>query len=373
MKRVALIMAGGSGERFWPLSRKTFPKQLLKLNSTEKTLLEESIDRVAPIIDKNDIYIITSEILAPVMREMLRDFPPENIIPEPAKRNTAPCLALGAAVVIAKYENEGIKPEDISIAVLTADQAISPEDGFVATVDAAMKFAEANHSLVTIGISPSRPETGYGYIELENAMPDSIIYKVKSFREKPSYEAAEEYMKSGNFLWNSGMFFWRASTFANELEKHLPEVGEKINLMKDKVKASLNTPHNSLADHIGEVFSACPSISIDYGLMEKSDCVAVAKAMFEWDDVGAWDALRRTRKADELGNISEGHTSLIDTHNSIVINESGGKIVSSVIGMENVAVIVTCDAIMVCPIDKVQDVKKSVEDIRSRFGEDKWL
>ncbi len=372
MKRVALIMAGGAGERFWPLSRKTFPKQLLKLNSPDKTLLEESIDRISPIISKEDIYIITSELLAPVMQEMLGNFPKENIIPEPAKRNTAPCLALGAAVVLAKYENKGIKPENLSIAVLTADQAISPEDGFIATVDAAMSYAEKNHSLVTIGINPSRAETGYGYIEL-GELDYSIIFKVKSFREKPNYEAAKEYMESGKFLWNSGMFFWRVSTFASELERHLPEVGGKIKLMQEKIKHALSEPQSSLGEQIGDIFSACPSVSIDYGLMEKSDCVAVAKATFDWDDVGAWDALRRTRQQDSYGNISEGTNSLIDTRNSIIINESKGKAIASVIGMENVAVIVTEDAVMVCPIDKVQDVKKSVEDIRAKFGDDKWL
>ncbi|MCX8055149.1 MAG: mannose-1-phosphate guanylyltransferase [Ignavibacteria bacterium] len=366
MKRVALIMAGGSGERFWPLSRRKKPKQLLKLVSDNKTMLEESVERVAPLIDKRDVYIITSELLAPIMRNMLTDFPPENIIPEPYKRNTAPCLALGAAVLLAKYSNE----PDLSVAVLTADQHIFPSHSFIETVDEAMKYAEAEGKILTIGIPPTRPETGYGYIELGEKVTNwQLIFDVLSFREKPSTEAAAHYLASGNFLWNSGMFFYKLSTFVCELKQHLPEVGNHIELMAKNLVSSINTPSNSLLNEIGDIFKEFPNISIDYGLMEKTANVAVARALFNWDDVGALDALRRTRPADSSGNISIGRASLVATDNSIIINESKMAVVS-VLGMDGVAVVVTDDAVLVCPVDKVQQVRQSVEDVKNKFGEE---
>ncbi len=366
MKRVALIMAGGSGERFWPLSRRKKPKQLLKLVSNDKTMLEESVERIAPLIDKQDVYIITSELLAPIMRDMLTDFPPENIIPEPYKRNTASCLALGAAVLLAKYPNE----QDLSVAVLTADQHIYPSDAFVATVDEAMKYAERNEKILTIGIPPTRPETGYGYIELGKKVDNwNLIFGVLSFREKPSSDAAMHYLASGNFLWNSGMFFYKLSTFISELKQYLPEIGDQIQLMAKNLNLSINEPANSLSNHIGNIFKEFPNISIDYGLMEKTPNVAVARALFNWDDVGAIDALRRTRSADARGNISIGRASLIDTSNSIVINESERAVVS-VLGMESVAVVVTDDAVLVCPVEMVQQVRQSVEDVKNKFGEE---
>ena len=370
MKRVALIMAGGAGERFWPLSRRHRPKQLLKLFSTDKTMLEEAIDRISPLIPKEDIYIITSELLCSIMRNMLVDFPPANIIPEPFKRNTAPCLALGSAAVLAKYN---LPSSELSIAVLTADQHIYPNDAFVQTVDEAMQFAESNDKIVTIGINPTRPETGYGYIELGKKQQNwENIYEVLSFREKPNTEAAKYYIEQGNFLWNSGMFFFRASTFETELAEHLPEVGLKIETMKDKLVVVIERPVVTLSNEVGDIFEKFPNISIDYGLMEKTRNVAVARALFNWDDVGALDALRRTRPLDERGNVSLGNNSLIDCRNSIVVNETGGKVVASVVGMDNVAVVVTEDAVLICPADRVQEVRRSVEDVCKNFGE-KWL
>lgn len=366
MKRVALIMAGGSGERFWPLSRRKKPKQLLKLVSDNKTMLEESVERIAPLIDKQHVYIITSELLAPIMRQMLTDFPPENIIAEPYKRNTAPCLALGAAVLLAKYRDE----PDLSVAVLTADQHIYPAESFIATVDEAMKYAESEAKILTIGIPPTRPETGYGYIELgEKSSNWQLIYDVLSFREKPSSDAASHYLASGNFLWNSGMFFYKLSTFVSELKQYLPEVGNQIEIMSQNLANSIHIPSNSLINEIGNIFKEFPNISIDYGLMEKTPNVAVARALFNWDDVGALDALRRTRPADSNGNISVGRASILATNKSIVINESKTAIVS-VLGMEQVAVVVTDDAVLVCPVDKVQQVRQCVEDVKNRFGED---
>jgi len=375
MKRTAVIMAGGSGERFWPLSRRELPKQLLKLNSPNMTMIEESILRIKPLIPKEDIYIITSEVLVNPIRNVLTNFPKENVIPEPYKRNTAPCLALAAGAISAKYSSLGYNNSDISIAVLTADQSIEPNNLFVETVAAALEYAEKYKKLVTIGIIPDRPETGYGYVEINKELIRSAttyISEVVSFREKPSYEAAMEHVESGNFLWNSGMFFWRLDTFIEEMNLHLPEVANSIQPYIEQLYGKINMPYDSIAELIGKEFYSSPNISIDYGLMERSYNVVVAKALFKWDDVGSWDALRRSKTADESGNIISGDVSLVNTSNSIIINSTEGKTIVSAIGLDNIAIITSGDAILVCPIDKVQDVKKSVEDIRSRFGE-KWI
>ncbi len=375
MKRTAVIMAGGSGERFWPVSRRNNPKQLLKLNSPDMTMLEESIARIEPLIPKEDIFIITSEILANPIRRVLKDFPAENVIPEPAKRNTAPCLALAAAVIASKYMSKGFQLDALSIAVLTSDQAIKPNHLFIQTVAAALDYAEQNKKLVTIGITPDRPETGYGYVEIFDKFDDSpepSIAEVISFREKPNYDAANEYVNSGRFLWNSGMFFWRLDTFIDELKVHLPEVACYIKPFINKLADKLAEPHNSIAEYIGDEFSACPNISIDYGLMERSRNVAVAKALFKWDDVGSWDSLRRSRYIDEAGNVLSGDISFFDTTNSIIINETNGNSIVAVIGLDNIAVITSGDAILVCPVDRVQEVKKSVEDIKRCYG-NRWI
>ena len=375
MKRTAVIMAGGSGERFWPLSRRTKPKQLLNLE-TDKTMLEQSIERISPLIAPEDIYIITSEILLEPIRLALPVLPPENVIAEPYKRNTAPCLALAAAFIKAKY-SANFKPEEISIAVLTADQSIRPMTGFIATVDSALNYVESNKALGTIGIYPSRPETGYGYIEVsENFNFQSNEPEIKSvlkFHEKPQLEQAKIYAESGKFLWNSGMFFWRLDTFADELISCLPEVGDKINDMCNSLIHETNIVHSTSLKAIDEVYSFFPDISIDYGLMEKASKVVVARALFYWDDIGSWDSLDRIKPHDDNGNIVQGFTALHNVTNTTVVNQSRhNNIIVSAIGLDNFVIVVTDDAILVTPKEKVQEVKKCVEKIRSINGE-KWL
>ncbi len=373
MKRVGIIMAGGAGERFWPLSRRKFPKQLLHLNSETQSMVEEALNRIASIIDTNDIFIITNELLTNVMRENLPMLPPENIIPEPYKRNTAPCLALVSAYIAARYD---LLPNELSIAVITADQNISPEDKFVSTVNYAMSYAEKNNELVTIGITPTRPETGYGYIETLHAFDLSEnlqMQKVLKFREKPNSEQAADFIKKGNFTWNSGMFFWRYDTFLDEMQLHTPEISSQIPAMTSFFKGRTNFIYNQLPDEIILIFAAFPSISIDYALMEKSANVAVCKSIFSWDDIGSWDSLDRTKLHDENSNIITGNVSLVNSNNSIFINKCKDKsLILAGLELKNMVVIATDDAILVCPKDRVQDVKKSVEDIKSKFN-DKYL
>lgn len=367
-------MAGGSGERFWPLSRKRKPKQLLSLN-TEKTLIEESIERISGIIPKDDIFIITGELLIEPIREVLKDFPTQNVIAEPYKRNTAPCLALAAGIALAKYDGV-YDPSEISMAVLTADQLINPIDGFQKTIEHLLNYVGDNKVLATIGIKPSRPETGFGYIELENAFDYSSqtfeISKVKSFHEKPDQEKAKKFMESGRFLWNSGMFFWRIDKFIVDMTENLPEVGTKILDLKEiylnKTDLVLDGPLNEAK----EIFSKFPDISIDYGLMEKAKEVVVAKALFDWDDIGSWDSLDRIRHSDENSNILDGNIILMDSENSTVINQSDNKILFTGLGLDNFVVVVTEDAVLVCPKDRAQEVKKIVEQIK-KTNRESWL
>ncbi|MBR3090656.1 MAG: mannose-1-phosphate guanylyltransferase [Bacteroidetes bacterium] len=372
MKRIGIIMAGGAGERFWPLSRKKFPKQLLPLGTNNNSILEDSINRAATVIPYEDIFVITNELLVNTMRNTLKMLPKENIIPEPAKRNTAPCLTLAIAYILARYNN--LSSKDISIAILTADQNIYPIEKFTLTLDAALSYAENNNSLVTIGIIPTRPETGYGYIETaEQCSSDSTALqfnKVLQFREKPNKETAEQFIKTGRFTWNSGMFFWRCDTFINNLIKYMPELGNKIENLKELLLNKTKIISDSLDQPVKNIFNEFPSISIDYALMEKADNVVVCKAIFNWDDIGSWDSLYRTKKADENGNITNGKTSIIDSSNSIVMNYCSQNLVVAGINLKDLVVVATDDAILVCPKSEVQNIKKTVEDIKNNFGEE---
>lgn len=367
MKRTAVIMAGGSGERFWPLSRMKKPKQLLALLS-EKMMIEESIDRVSGLIDAEDIFIITSKLLLEPIREALPHIPKENIIAEPYKRNTAPCLALAAGFIAAKYQND-YKEENISVAVLTADQDIKPEQGFKNTVSFILDFVEKGNSICTIGIPPNRPETGYGYVETDSKFQSTTeceIKKVIAFREKPNLETAKEYCSSGLHFWNSGMFFFRLDYFVDSLKLHLPEVGNQIDTIKSKYNGKTSTAFESSYEGIDEVFKNFPDISIDYGLMEKAENVYTANALFDWDDVGSWDALDRVISKDDSGNVSEGINAVVDCNNSIIINKSTNEqMVIGAIGLDNFVVVVTDDSVMICPKEKVQDVKKCVQNLKA--------
>lgn len=375
MKRTAVIMAGGSGERFWPLSRRKQPKQLLCLTSDDKTMIEETLERIAPLVSYSDMFIITSEALLAPMREMLSAIPPENIVAEPLKRNTAPCIALAAAFIAERYAEDGLQPCDISMAVLAADHYISSKELFCTTAEAAFTCAETTAQLVTLGIPPSRPETGYGYIETAQAESTPLAAeKVVSFREKPSREKAEEFVASGNFLWNSGMFFWRVDVVAEGLCQHLPDVGSTIDALRTALRNRTHSTPSGTPQGTREIFAPMPDISIDYGLMERADNVAVVRALFPWDDVGSWDALPRVFPADEQGNITLGDSVVLDSTNCVVVNRcSGNSTAVAVVGMENVVVVATPNGILVCPVERAQDVKKVVQTLQKQEGGEQFL
>jgi len=362
--RVAVIMAGGSGERFWPLSRHIRPKQFLCLTSKTHTLLEQTIANIIPLIPGERIFLATGKHLIETIRKFITDIPPENILAEPMKRNTAGCLAFVAAQLLARYGTAGY---DITMAVLPADHSIGQPDLFRRVVDTAMAIAEKENALITFGIKPDRPETGYGYLEipqdaksvhcLDEVVP---VYPVLRFCEKPNHKTAEEYFASGSFFWNSGMFFWKLSTFLEELGHAAPEMAKAV---EDMAEALVMRDDNLVTT----IFESLDDISIDFALMEKAHRVLAIKTNFDWDDMGAWDSLDRSFPKDENGNVVIGDPVLIDVENSIVYNEPGMESLAvALIGVEGLAVITTADGILVVPKNRVQDIKRVVKVLKER-------
>jgi len=338
-------MAGGAGERFWPVSTSDRPKQFLHLSSPDKSLLQEAVDRAAGFFGTHSTYIATGVAFADLSRRECPNLDSSNVLAEPAKRNTAGCQVWVAANLIADNPNDWAQ---ISIAVLTADHRISPTEGFHTTVRTALDEAERTGALVTIGIRPDRPETGYGYIELGESLGDS--FAANSFREKPDLATAESYIGSGQYLWNSGMFFWTLPAFMSELERAQPEMAAKTREIAGLIRSGN-------LDQANEVFQKLPSISIDYALMEKAERIAVVEAQFSWDDLGSWDSLRRSFVPDTDGNVSLGASRILESKEMVVYNESTNQEVS-VLGMEGVVVVVTDSQIMVCPAARTQEVRK---------------
>lgn len=360
-------MAGGSGERFWPLSRKNKPKQLLPLGNSENSMIAEAVERISTLISPENIFIITGEHLTAPIRDELKNIPAQNVIPEPAKRNTAPALALAASYIIAKYGDA----ESISTAILTADHIMTPQEGFLDTVKTALEYVEADDSIATIGITPTRPETGYGYLHLGDNQKENSpkVFSLNSFKEKPNLETAEKYVEDGNYLWNSGMFFWRMDTFEKQMKKHLPEVGDQISVMsKEIAEHKLFDVANIKLETITDTFEAFPDISIDFGLMEKADKIVAVEAIFKWDDIGDLCSVERTKTADDNGNISIGKTYSLDSKNTIFLNNTDKKVLAG-IGLEDLVVAVTDDAVLVSKKSDVQNVKKIVKMLKEN-GED---
>jgi mannose-1-phosphate guanylyltransferase len=353
MNSYVVIMAGGSGERFWPMSRIRRPKQLLALTRPDATMIEEAIARIEPLVPKERILIITSEVLREPIAAALPGLPVENVIAEPAKRNTAPCLALACSVIEAREQGPAL------MAVLTADHFIGDAAAFRTDVSTALSFAETTDALVTLGIPPTRPETGYGYIHVQGAPARGTVVKVDEFKEKPNYETALEYVVSGSYLWNSGMFFWRTSTLRAAMAQALPDVARLVDPMRACIE-------NADAAGLAEQFGRMPDISIDFGVMERAPNVYVLPASFPWDDVGSWDALERMHERDDRDNVTQGDVVCVDTSGSVLVNAHGADHTLTTVGVDGIVVVVTPDATMVCAKDRAQDVKTIVAELRRR-------
>lgn len=343
----AVIMAGGVGKRFWPWSRKKNPKQFLKLFG-DKTLIQSTVDRLRPILKDEDIFIITNEVQKNTIEELIPFLKTENIIAEPMGKNTAPCIGLAAVI------NSLKDPEAVQI-VLPADHLILNDKKFREVLLNAAKVAENEECLVTIGITPTRPETGYGYIQFnESYYPDLDfdVYEVKTFAEKPDVETAKRFLESGDFLWNSGIFIWKVKTILKEIEKSLPDLYEILM----KIKKSIGT--EKYPGVLNRLYKQIEGISIDYGVMEKSENVTVLKGDFGWSDIGGWEEFYRLEKKDKHNNVLIGENVIKDSSNNLIY--SSGRLVAC-LGLNDMVVIDTGDVVMVCPRNKTQDIRKIVD------------
>lgn len=345
-------MAGGVGSRFWPKSRKANPKQFLNLIG-DKTLLQNTINRISPIIPVERTLVITNQDYTGLVKEQIPAIPDENIIGEPVARNTAPCIAFAAAWLLNK-------DPDATLVVLPADHYINDEKTYLKILSVAIEKAEKDESLVTIGIKPSRPETGYGYIQIndkEDVTDQNVpVHLVKTFAEKPDISTAVKFLESGDFLWNSGMFIWKVQTIFKAFQNYLPEVHEEA----VKVRHELQDGDRDKAIH--QFYQNCISISIDYGIMEKAEAVYVVPGDFGWNDVGSWMALYELEDKDENGNVvqAENYT-LVDSDNCY-ISTPNDKLVAMV-GLQGIALIETEDALLLCRLDAAQDVKQAYEQL----------
>lgn len=356
MKKTALIMAGGRGERFWPRSRRSMPKQFLSLTGDGKTMLQQTVDRILPLVDISDIYIATNESYKKLIKDQLPNIPYENIICEPVGKNTAPCIALGAVHIKKKYG-------DATMIVLPSDHLIKYNAMFLDTLKKACEVAESGENLVTLGIMPHSPETGYGYIKFRSDSIYKIAMEVECFVEKPNLETAKEYLASEQYLWNSGMFIWKVSTILNNIEEYLPEIYNGI----CKIGDAIGTDEQEKV--LKDVFTCLPSQSIDYGVMEKAKNIYILTGTFGWDDVGSWLAVDRIRTSDAFGNVVTGNVVSVNTKNSII--EGGEKLIATV-GLNDVIVVDTKDAVLICKKDSAGDIKKVIENLRFN-GQEKYL
>lgn len=339
-----IIMAGGIGSRFWPVSRNSKPKQFLDILGTGSSFLQETFRRFKKMIPVDNILIVTSEQYKGLVKEQLPAMKDENILLEPHRRNTAPCIAYATYKLLKKNPKA-------TVVVAPSDHLIMNEDLFLETVSNALNYAAEHNELFTLGIRPTRPETGYGYIQInsneQKNVNGHVAYGVKTFTEKPDADLAKVLVDSGEFLWNSGIFIWNLETIKGELEKYLPEIA---NSFKDGLPVYYT---NEEANYIKGIYEACNGVSIDYGVMEKTSKSWVFEASFGWSDLGTWHSLYYQSEKDENENMVKADTVMIDgVKNSLIVSENPDKLLV-VKGLDNYMVVDTKDVLMICPCDSV--------------------
>lgn len=352
MKTYGVVMAGGGGTRFWPLSRKRTPKQLLNLSGKD-IMVNEAIARLARVAGFGDIFIVTSAAQKAAMSALIdKRISPDHILAEPAARNTSACIGYAAMEIVKKY-GDGI------MVITPSDAYIKDGDEFARVLKTAVAEAEKGEKLITVGIKPTFPATGYGYIRFSKAGGEAK--PVLKFVEKPDRARAEDYLASGDYVWNSGMFVWKASVILKKFERYLPEVYSCLQKIADAYGKE------NEAEILNAVYPTIPSVSVDYGIMEKSEGILVVLGDFGWNDVGSWDTFDVLRDGDKNGNIEKGDTLLFGCKSTTAY--SSGKLIAAV-GTENLVIVETPDAILVCDKDKAQDVKKIVDELKARGRED---
>ena len=340
----ALIMAGGKGTRFWPLSTEEKPKQFLNLIG-EETMIQMTVNRIKPIIPIERIFVCTGEMYVDLVKEQLPELPERNIIIEPEGRNTAPCIALSAMVIERYYKNS-------NMVVLPSDHLINDEEEFRNTLLAADSFIkEKDEAIVTLGMNPTRPEVGYGYIKYSNEVlksNDFRVIKVDAFVEKPNLDTAKKYLREGNYLWNGGMFIWSINNVINQIKMYSPNTyNALINVME--------VSEDKLQETINNNYEGAEATSIDYAVLEKSKDVYVIASNFGWDDVGSWESLDRYREKDELGNVLVGQSKAVKANNNLVISSNNSVVVE---GLSDIYIIENDGKVLVGHKSNVANVKK---------------
>lgn len=363
----AVIMAGGRGERFWPLSRSQKPKQFLPLLES-RTMLQITVDRIKPLIPEDRIYVVANQEHEELIREQLPGLPPENVILEPMGRNTAACIALATVYILGGKKEE---EEDPVLVVLPADHLVKDEVDFRATLKAGAELAAQTNRVVTLGITPSYPETGYGYIEMtDEGVPASPkkARGVKRFVEKPDRAIAEEYLAAGNFLWNSGIFIWRITKILGMVHEHLPGMWAGLESLQEAFRARTATGwplgHSEEDSRvISRVYASWPGISVDKGIMEKTREIVVIPSQFGWDDVGSWEALARLKSVDAEGNLFAGDVVAVETQNCLISSET--RLVAA-FGVKDLVIVEHGGSILICPRERTHEIGKIIAEIKKK-------
>ena len=336
MKTIALIMAGGKGERFYPASRNLLPKQFLSLGADNETMIQKTVNRIRDLVSPQDIFVLTNKNYLSLVKEQLKDVPTENIVLEPLSKNTAPAIELGVEIAKRKYD-------DAKVIVLPSDHIIKDEVEFRRILKVATQFVENKESILTIGIKPTEPNDGYGYIKISD---DQEISKVAEFKEKPTIEVAKQYVESGNYLWNAGMFIFTIKSIDNAFKKYM------------------SNQHMLLTESLDN-FPKVESISIDYGIMEKADNVYCIKGDFAWDDVGSWNALKRINGEDENQNTILNDKTVLVNSTNVTIKGTNKKLITGV-GLKDIVIVETDDVILVANKNELSDIKKLTAKIKEK-------
>lgn len=349
------IMAGGIGSRFWPMSRTGYPKQFLDILNTGKTLIQWTFERFAAFIPKENIYVVTSNEYINIVSEQLPDIPFENILGEPSRKNTAPCIAY------ISFKIAQIDPE-AALIVAPSDHLILDTIAFKKVCMEALSFVNKHNALVTLGIQPTNPNTGYGYIQYEQPGVADNVYAVKTFTEKPNVELAQTFLASGDFLWNAGIFVWQIKNVLIAFEKYLPEMYEVFFAEKD----NFNTAEEQHT--LEQLYPQCTNISIDFGIMEKADNVYVIPSSFGWSDLGTWNSAYDNLEKDEVGNAIAGDQVIAVNSTNCMIHKQSDKLVL-LQGLDGYIVVDTKDVLMICKKDKEQEIKDYVAEVKKTTGE----
>jgi mannose-1-phosphate guanylyltransferase len=351
----ALIMAGGIGSRFWPISRTAHPKQFIDILGTGKTLIQQTYDRFLKIVPKENIFILTNESYIQLVQEQLPDLDDSQILAEPIMRNTAPCIAYGSHKILK------LNPE-ASIVVAPSDHLIMDSEEFTRCIKKSLETASTHDCLISLGIKPSRPDTGYGYIQYNTKKIGDDFFMVKTFTEKPNKELAKTFVQSGDFLWNAGIFVWSVKSILNAFKKYLPEMND---IFKEG-EAIYNTPEEQ--EFVHAAFSQCTNLSIDYGIMEKAENVYVLPSEFGWSDLGTWASVYDLSEKDYVGNavIPSEMVIMYDSSNCMV-NVPKGKLVIMQ-GLHDFIVVEDNNTLLICPRSEEQEIKQIVGDVKQRFG-----